>query len=153
MKIDEMVPTKSKFLTKDDVGEAGKNLTIHAFESMEVGTGDELEHKFCIVWQQADYKPMVLNKENANRLKVILRTDDTDAMVGQTVNVYNDPMVSYGGKVVGGIRLRPTATRTAAPPARKPAAKPAPAPVDPDDELPDDELPPLESYEDNPPPF
>lgn len=145
MKIDEMTPSKSKFLTKEDVGEAGKNLTIHSFEQQEVGTENEKETKYVIVWQQADYKPMVLNKENGNRLKLIAKTDDTDLMIGQTVNVYNDPFVAFGGKTVGGIRIRAAVSAVARPQAR-PAQKPAGRPSDPDDEL-----PPLAAYDDSAP--
>lgn len=140
-KIDDLVPTKSNFLTKDDVGEAGKNLTIASFEQAEVGSQNEKELKYVVLWQQADYKPMVLNKENANRLKVICRTDDTDQMIGKTINVYNDPMVSYGGKITGGIRVRPSAVQQ-----KRPAQKPAPKPAQED---PNDELPPMEAYEED----
>lgn len=149
MKIDDMTPSKSKFLTKEDVGETGKNLTISGFEQQEVGTENEKETKYVILWQQADYKPMVLNKENGNRLKLIAKTDDADQMVGTTVNVYNDPFVAFGGKTVGGIRIRAATTATARPQQRvaatvqRPAARPAAAPAD--DMGPDS--PPLDAYE------
>jgi hypothetical protein len=126
------------------VGEVGKNLTIGGFELQEVGNDQEREQKYVVIWQQADYKPLVLNKENANRLKVICKTDDTDAMIGTTVNVYNDPMVSFGGKITGGIRVRPSSARPQQKPAPRPAAKPA-------QEDPDDELPPIEAYDDTAP--
>lgn len=140
-KIDELVPTKSSFLTKDDVGLAGKNLTIGGFEQQEVGTENEKELKYVVVWQQADWKAMVLNKENANRLKIICKTDDTDKMIGVTINVYHDEMVSFGGRVVGGIRVRPVpGAKPQQKAAQRPAARPAP-------EDPNDELPPMETYE------
>lgn len=149
--IDDLVPTKSSFLTKEDCGVAGKNLTIGAFEQKEVGSENEKETKYCIIFQQADYKPMVLNKENANRLKVIFKTDDIEAMIGGTINVYNDEMVSFGGKIVGGIRIRPAASaqpRPQARPAQKPPARQA---LDVD---PNDELPPVAAYDDDSsPPF
>ena len=138
MKIDEMVPTKSSFLTKDDVGEAGKNLTIAKFETQEVGVENDKEMKYVIVWQQADFKPMVLNKQNASRLKIIFKSDDTDAMIGGTVNVFCDPFVEFGGKIVGGLRIRPTTAQAQAKAptqARKPAQDTGP------------ESPPLEAYE------
>lgn len=148
-KIDEMVPSKSKFLTKDDVGETGKNLTIGAFEQQEVGTENQKELKFVIIWQQADWKPMVLNKQNANRLKLIAKTDDTDAMIGLTVNVFNDPFVEFGGKITGGVRIR-AAAQAAPRPQQRPAQKPAPRPAASVDMGP--ESPPLEAYAGEPEP-
>lgn len=147
-KIDEMVPSKSNFLTKEDVTETGRNLTIGRFEQQEVGIDNNKELRFVIVWQQADYKPMVLNKENANRLKVIFKTDDTDQMIGKTINVYADPMVSFGGKIVGGIRVRAAAQRQAQarPAARQPQRSQERSGAVGDD--PNDELPPLEAYDD-----
>jgi hypothetical protein len=55
---------------------------------------------------------------------------DTDQWVGNKVMVYVDPNVSFGGKVVGGLRLRTPKVKT--------APKPAPAAVDADF---DDEIP------------
>lgn len=138
--IDDLVPSKSNFLKKEDVSEAGKNLTIASFANMEVGMDGNKETKFCIVWQQQDYKPMIVNRENANRLKVIFKTDDITKMVGKTISVYSDPMVGFGGKIVGGLRLRPAS----APTAQRSKTAPPPAAEDPNDEL-----PPVESYEDN----
>lgn len=149
MKIGDMTPTKSKFLTKEDVGEAGKNLTIAGFEQQEVGFEGDKELKYVVIWNQADYKPMVLNKENGNRLKMIAKTDDTDAMIGLTVNVYNDPFVSFGGEVKGGVRIR-AAAQAALRPQQRPAQKPAPRPAAPTDMGP--ESPPLEAYADEPEP-
>lgn len=137
--IDDLVPSKSNFLKKEDVSEAGKNLTIASFANMEVGMDGSKETKFCIVWQQQDYKPMIVNRENANRLKVIFKTDDVTKMVGKTICVYSDPMVGFGGKIVGGLRLRPAATT-----AQRSKAAPAPAAEDPNDDL-----PPADSYEED----
>lgn len=39
------------------------------------------------------------------RVFIGLYGDDSDKMVGQTVHLYRDPDVEYGGKKVGGIRL------------------------------------------------
>lgn len=106
MDIDKLVPTNSKFLTKDDVGEAGKNLTISRFDQTEIKTDDGNEVKAVIHWRE-DFKPLVLNKENATRLKMIFQTSDTDRMLGGVVNVYNDVFVQFAGKQTGGVRIRP----------------------------------------------
>lgn len=148
MKIDDMIPTKSNFLKQDDVGENGKNLTIASFEQMDVGTENEKETKFCLVWLQKDWKPMILNRENGNRLKLIAKTDDTDQMIGLTINVFADKFVSFGGKTTGGLRIRAAASVQPRPqtrPAQKPPTRQAQVPaVDPNDEL-----PPLAAYDDD----
>lgn len=104
--IDSMVTSKSSFLRKEDVGETGVNLAIKAFKQEQVGQGEESELKFVIQWTNPQFKPMVLNKENASRLKMVFKTDDTDQMIGKVVNVYSDPFVAFGGKTVGGLRIR-----------------------------------------------
>lgn len=125
--IDDLVPSKSNFLTKEDVGEQGVDLAIKKFEQQEVGFEDDKEMKYVIVWTNSDYKPMVLNRENASRLKMIAKSDDTDDMIGMTVNVYCDPFVSFGKKVVGGLRLRPAFNqRTGRQPQQKEDGPPTP---------------------------
>jgi len=53
-----------------------------------------------------DYKPMVLNKTNKNRIKHFLNATTAEEVIGKTVNVYNDPDIEYGGEIVGGLRIR-----------------------------------------------
>jgi hypothetical protein len=124
--LDDMVPTKSRFLTKEEVGEQGKNLTIRAFSQAELDKDGQKESRYVIEWIE-DFKPMVLNKENASRLKMIFKTSDSDALIGKMVNVYNDPFVSFGGEIKGGIRLRPPA-HAAAQAQMAPRQQPAPQP-------------------------
>ena len=139
MKIDDMVPSKSNFLTKEDVGEEGVNLTIAKFKQEEVGFENDKELKFCIYWVDPNFKPMVLNKENATRLKMICKTDDTDQMIGKTVNVYNDPFVKFGKELKGGIRIRPVQHAEYA------AQNPRPAPAAPEPGM-GQPTPPIEAY-------
>ena len=106
---DELVPSESKYLAKDDVGEAGKVLTIAGFAHADIGQGADTERKAIINWKE-DIKPMVLNKTNAERLKYIFKSDDPSTVIGSVVNVYNDPMVEFAGKLVGGLRIRPAGT-------------------------------------------
>jgi hypothetical protein len=78
-----------------------------------------------------------------------LKTDDTDVMVGQTVNVYHDPFVSFGGKQVGGLRIRPPAHAAAQQQMRRPSppARPAQRQAAPSGYA-DEEAPPLDAYAD-----
>lgn len=106
-KIDDLIPTKSSFLKQSDVGEQGVDLIIKSFEQKEVGQENDKEMKLTLSWTNPDYNPMVINKENGSRLKLVLKTDDTDLMIGRAVNVYADPFIAFGGKVTGGLRIRP----------------------------------------------
>lgn len=109
---DDLVPSDSKYLKKEDVGEEGMNLTIAGFGRENVGQGSEIEERAIVRFKQ-DMKPMVLNKTNAERLKHIFKTDNPKEVIGNTVNVYNDPLIEFGGKIVGGIRIRKAVAKQA----------------------------------------
>lgn len=143
--IDSLVPSKSNYLKKEDVGTGGRNLTIASFDQEEIGQDGEKELKLIVRWQQQDYLPMVVNKENASRLKMTLKTDDTDQMIGKTVNVYHDEFVSFGGKQVGGLRIRPPAHAAAQQQLRSPAPQQRRA-APPQQEDMGPESPPIEAY-------
>lgn len=53
-------------------------------------------------------KPLILNKTNIKRFARIFGTGDTKAWRG-ALTLYVEPGVEYGGRVVGGIRVRPVA--------------------------------------------
>ncbi len=105
MNLDELVPSTSKYLAKEDVGIAGKNLTIDRFTRETVGNGADADERAVIHWRE-DYKPMVLNKTNKNRIKAILQATTAEEVVGKNINAYNDPMIEYAGEITGGLRLR-----------------------------------------------
>ena len=52
---------------------------------------------------------MVLNKTNLNRLGRATGASNAGEAIGKKVNVYHDPDVEFGGKMIGGIRLRKAA--------------------------------------------
>ena len=102
----DLVPSESKYLKKEDVGESGINLVITKFTRETIGQGNDQEEK-AIIHFQGNAKPMVLNKTNAERLKLIFKTDNPDDVIGKPVNCFNDPFIEFGGKITGGIRIRP----------------------------------------------
>ena len=126
---------ESKFLKQSDVGKAVL-WTIHGCERVNVAKeGAEPEYKWALNFHESD-KPLVLNSTNIQLCERIFGSDDTDHWNGKKVVLYVDPTVSYGGKVVGGIRVRaPKAGVVAVPP---PVAQPQPEPVQ---ELTDDDIP------------
>ena len=113
---------ESKFLKKEDVG-AGTLLTITGITQKNVAMqGAEPEMKWCMQFAEMD-KPMVLNGTNIQLAELALGSDDTDDWIGKKIVAYNDPAVSYGGKMIGGIRLRAPRGK-AAQAAQAPAGKP-----------------------------
>jgi hypothetical protein len=101
----------SKYLGKNDVPASGLNLTLAGFGIEEMKKDGE-KKPYC-TFVQVGIKPLLLNKSNRTRLEAIFGTDDTGAMIGRQVNVFNDPMVEFGGQVVGGLRIRPVANTPA----------------------------------------
>ncbi len=98
----EMIP--SKFLKGADVGD-GKLVTIGNVTRENVGTEEEPEAKWAVHFKEFA-KPLVLNKTNINRLERMCSSDNTDDWAGKQCVVYFDPDVEFGGKTVGGLRVR-----------------------------------------------
>lgn len=126
---------ESKFLKRSDVG-AGKLLTIETCKQQNVAKKDEAEElKWCLYFAEVD-KPLVLNRTNSELIAMISNERNSDNWGGVKVVLYDDPTISFGGKLVGGIRVR--APRGAAaqrpPPAKPPQAQlPEEEDVQPDD--------------------
>ncbi len=116
---------ESRFLKKEDCG-PGILVTIRGDEMINVAQeGAPEEHKLCLRFDETD-KPMVLNSTNAQIIARIVGSDETENWVGHKVVLYNDPGVSFGGKVLGGIRARAPRNQNAVTPASK-VMNPAPA--------------------------
>lgn len=95
----------SKFLKQDDVGE-GVVVTIKGCHEENVAKeGAEPEMKWCMTFHE-QAKPLVLNSTNGQILAKIFGSDNSDDWTGKKVELYRDPNVSFGGKLVGGIRCR-----------------------------------------------
>lgn len=122
---DQLVPSKSKYLTKDDVGEDGVILTIKGFRMETLETDDGNEDKMVLHFME-DIKPMVINRTNAQLIGVATGTKIAGEAKGKQIVVFNDPTVSFGGKITGGLRIKKV---TGAP-------KPAPKGDELDDDIP-----------------
>src|SRR6266446_1255158 len=97
---------ESKYLKKEDVGEDGVIVTISKFERVNVAIeGEPHEYKWTMYFDEFD-KPMVLNSTNINLCEKALGSDNTDDWVGKKIIVYNEPNISFGNKLVGGIRVK-----------------------------------------------
>lgn len=119
---------QSKFLTRADVNPAILVTIRNIHEENVAKEGEPADPKFALSFDQ-DIKPMILNSTNAQIIAQILKSEETDDWIGKQIVLYDDPNVSFGGKLVGGIRVRAPRTRAASPAklGAKPA-KPAPAP-------------------------
>jgi hypothetical protein len=67
--INELVPSKSEYLGKNDVPEGGLDLTIRGFRR-EMVKGDDNVHelKTVVYWMEPDVKKFIVNKVNAELL-------------------------------------------------------------------------------------
>lgn len=127
MSFEQLVPTNSNFLKKEDVGEDGVILTISGFTREQVNSDDNTkEEKVCIVFSEQGYKPMVLNSTNAQLLRIATGGSTPRDVVGKRIVVYNDPTVSFGSKVTGGLRIK---RLPGAPQQPRQATQPEPPPI------------------------
>lgn len=125
MTFDQLVPSNSKFLTKDDVGEDGLVLTIKGFR-METLKGDDSEEDKMVLHFMEDVKPMVLNRTNAQLVGVCTGAKTAGEARGKQIVVYNDPTVSFGGKITGGLRIKKVSGTPKAAPAKRDEAEEIP---------------------------
>ena len=127
MKTSQMIT--SKFLKQSDFPD-DQICTIRGIKQENVGRDDAPapEMRWTLYFREHE-KPMVLN---VTAIRVLEQAfgDESDDWKGKQVTVYVDPNVSFQGKVVGGLRLRPVK------PAKAAAPKPAPADFDDDKDLP-----------------
>ena len=117
---------ETKFLKREDVG-AGVLVTIRGLTQENVAKeGAAPEHKWCLHFDELE-KPLVLNSTNGQLIAQIAKSEETDDWTGTKVVLYDDPSVSFQGKLVGGIRVRAPRNQPAARPAAAAAATRPPA--------------------------
>src|SRR3990172_4741253 len=102
MKRSEAFP--STYLSKDDVDPpitATINDVYHV--NLKGDAGDETKTAMSFV--EPDVKPMIVN--NANWMTCEdLYGEDSDGWAGHKVEIFKDPTIMFGGKRVGGGRVR-----------------------------------------------
>ena len=95
----------SNYLTQKDV-DPPVLATIDRWEKTNVAKdGAEPEMRFCLVFRELD-KPMTLNVTNGQIIASIIGSPDFNDWCGHMIVLYKDPNISFGGKLVGGIRVR-----------------------------------------------
>lgn len=105
----------SSYLTKDDFPRPAlatiTRLTQENFNTEDGGT----ETKWAMHFEEYD-RALILNKTNI-RLAAAFLGNDTSAWMGRKIVIHNDPTVSFGGRTVGGLRLRAPKNQGTTPPA------------------------------------
>ena len=97
----------SQYLKQDDIPQAGVIVTIEAFERrvIEGRNGEPDKPKVCVEFEEYD-KLLVLNSTNGDAIRIHTNTERPDQAIGKQIELYVDPNVAFGGKIVGGIRIR-----------------------------------------------
>ena len=115
----------SKYLGAADRGARKTRTRIKKVRKAELRVNDGTKRvKFVLHFEDID-KPMVLNATNKNELVKKLGKNPAN-WIGALVGIYVDPDVEFGGKTVGGLRLRVLGADTTA----KSAGPPEPPPHD-----------------------
>jgi len=115
---------ESKYLKKEDCVPP-LLLTIASCDQVDVAMeGDPPDIKWCVHFVE-DVKPMILNSTNAELISRAVQSEVTEEWTGRKIVLFSDPNVSFKGKLVGGIRVRPP---------KKLQAPVAPAPASEDDD-------------------
>jgi len=117
--------TTGKYLKREDVTEEGEAHKVISCVQQSLSTGEGGESEIKWVLTLSDLKPLILNATNIRRCVAAFVTSETDEWIGRSIVVYDDPEIEFGGRIVGGVRLR------AVP---KKAPKPKASPVGDDDE-------------------
>lgn len=124
-KLNEMLP--SNYLKQTDFPDA-YIVTLRKISQQNIAMeGKPTDLKWLAHFDEFE-KPMVLNSTNLQLMAKACGSDDTDDWLGKQVIVYVDPNVSFGGELVGGLRIRKMQAEPQQP--RKPMKAAAPADED-----------------------
>jgi len=78
-------------------------VTITSAKSVSFENEDR--EKLALYFEEFD-KGLICNTTNIDLLTALFGGDETDDWIGKQITLYTDPTVIYGGKKVGGIRVR-----------------------------------------------
>ena len=94
----------SQYLSKDDLA-PGEETTVTIAE-VSIATMRESNRKKPVLRFKEFHKGLVLNNTNNKRLQRILGVTKGSELLGRHVVLYVDEEVAFGGKCVGGIRIK-----------------------------------------------
>lgn len=119
------------FLKQEDLQGKAPKVVIEGVNVEDVKEADSgrTEKKLVAHFVGKD-KSLILNRTNCESLEDICGTDDYAAWAGRAVVLFVDSTVKFGGKTVGGLRIRAVGKATPPPP------PPPPPDSDDDDAIP-----------------
>jgi len=95
----------AKYLKKEDIPSPVNTSILWTKEEEVTAPGKGTETRL-VLYLDGLKKGLVLNMANAEALAEITDTDDYEKWSDIPVQLYVDPDVTYGGKKIGGIRIR-----------------------------------------------
>jgi hypothetical protein len=99
------VISTGKYLKREHVTEEGSTHKVVSCGEETINSADgESEMKWILHLE--NLKPIILNATNIRRCVAAFGTSETDDWVGRPIVCYDDPEIEFGGRQVGGIRLR-----------------------------------------------
>ncbi len=103
------------FLKQEDLNGREVKVIISEVALEDVKDVDKTEKKLLMHFAGKD-KALILNRTNCEAMEQITGTDDYGAWVGQAVVLWTDPTVKFGGKTVGGLRIRAVSPKVSSKP-------------------------------------
>lgn len=102
-RVNDMI--ESKYLKQSDAPDP-VIVTIRGVGRINIAKeGEAAEEKWAVRFNEFN-KPMLLNSTNIKLLEKACGSDNTDDWKGKEVILYTDENVSFGGQIVGGLRIR-----------------------------------------------
>jgi hypothetical protein len=93
------------YLKKEDISEPIDTTLLWVKEEKVTAPGKGTQTRLVAYFEGLS-KGLVLNTANAETLAELTGTDDYEKWADTFVQLYVDPDVTYGGKKIGGIRIR-----------------------------------------------
>jgi len=93
------------YLKKEDLPEPINTTLLWVKEEKVTAPGKGTQTRLVAYFDGLS-KGLVLNTANAETLAELTETDDYEEWADTPVQLYVDPDVTYGGKKIGGIRIR-----------------------------------------------
>ena len=119
--VDDVVTAtrQTRFLSKEDVAD-GLVVTPSAVVRDVIAFNGEPHEETVVYFEEKEVKPLILKPTVAQQIASIVGSRKARDWIGQKVELFHDPSVTFTGKVVGGIRARAVSQRRNGGRARKP---------------------------------
>lgn len=114
------------YLKAADIGDARPVVVISHVALEMISSGDNEKEKKPVVYFNGKEKGLILNKTNADTIRALTGTPETDEWTGFAIRLWVDPNVRFAGRLVPAVRVMAAQT-----PGRdtRPTPPPPPPPV------------------------